>query len=196
MAQYNEPRGGQQSYSGNSRGNNIQQRAQDDLIAQLRVHLETDKKDLKRFSQALKNIAATFESSNLSYDTRLQRNSKGGRQLTFADKVVKILMDEGIVDALGSNEATNILWSIGRLQFHFHVPAHKELCLRMLSRLCKQDEGELCTSRQVTTALGGLARAGMKMGHLNTAQKEDVLLLIGSVCSYLMTEKYRTSCIP
>ena len=105
--------------------------------------------------------------------------------MTFADKITVMLKGEGVVESLTSNEATNILWSIGRLEFRFHVPAHRELCLRMLSRLCRQEEGESCTSRQVTTAMGGLARAGMKWDHLDDAQQEEVIRLIGRVCSLL-----------
>ena len=60
-------------------------------------------------------------------------------------------------------------------RFRFHVRDHREVALSMLAVLCNSGSLEggqgVPSARQVTTALGGLARMGMKWGLLPQSEK-------------------------
>ena len=137
--------------------------AESDLIRQLKDSLE---KDLTTFSVALKNIAATFETTSGGpggyRNRRGQPSQSGERVLTFADKVTILLDTDNVADRLSSDEATNVLWSLGRLDFRFNVPAHREIALRMLKRLCKAESGGKCTSRH---PMSGRPTRAPRRGH-------------------------------
>lgn len=120
-------------------------------------------------AQRLKNIASRSDSRPFARNARLN--------LIFANHVAKVL--EPIADKMDSNDATNALWSMGRLGFRFHNQQHRRVALRLLGQLCN----ESCTARQVTTSLGGLARINMRYTQLDEENQSVLVNMISTVAA-------------
>lgn len=71
----------------------------------------------------------------------------------FSEKLLPLLSP--IVNELNAALISEWMWSLPRLGFTSSKPTHNELILRIINRFCEMTN---LSSRQVTTALGGLAR--------------------------------------
>ena len=77
-----------------------------------------------------------------------------------------------------ASRVSELIWSLGRLGFKANVPEQAALAMELLHNLC---ENKSLTCREVTTALGGLARMNMKWIYLKEETRTDIRTAIGSV---------------
>ena len=83
--------------------------------------------------------------------------------------------------AVGTGHASRIselIWSMGRLGFKATVPEQAGLAMELLHRLT---DNKSLSCREVTTALGGLARMNMKWMYLHEGTRTDIRTAIGAV---------------